>query len=134
MATILIVDDDQQIRRMLREVLESAGHHVVEAVNGVEGRTFYQSHVIDLVICDLVLPEKSGITLIRELAQEVPVPKLITMSGFTGSLGFTSLDFTKKLGALWTFPKPFELAEMLHRVEDALQANQPRPAPSFSQP
>jgi len=126
-ATILIIDDDPQIRGMLREALESAGHTILESVNGAKGIELYRSQPADLIICDLVLPEKSGITMIRELVQEFPTLKFITMSGFTGSLGFTSLEFTKKMGAHWTLPKPFELAEMLTAVRDALTQTDPNP-------
>jgi len=128
MATILIIDDDQQIRGMVREALESEGHRVLESVNGVEGAELYRSCQADLVICDLVLPEKSGLTMMRELMQDYPTLKCITMSGFTGSLGFTSLEFTKKLGAHWSLAKPFELSEMLRVVREALHSTKPTPA------
>ena len=127
MATILIIDDDPQIRGMLREALESADHTVLESANGAEGVEVFRSRPTDLIICDLVMPEKSGITMIRELVQDFPALKFITMSGFTGSLGFTSLDVTKKMGALWTLPKPFELSEMVAAVQDALNQTDPCP-------
>jgi len=127
MAVILIIDDDPQIRGMLREALESADHTVLESVNGAEGVELYRSRPTDLIICDLVMPEKSGITMIRELIQDFPGLKFITMSGFTGSFGFTSLEFTKKLGAQWTLPKPFELADMLLAVRNALTQTDPIP-------
>jgi CheY-like chemotaxis protein len=127
MATILIIDDDPQIRGMLREALEMTGHVVVESVNGAEGVERYRSQPADLIICDLVMPEKSGITMIRELVQDFPELKFITMSGFTKSLGFTSLEFTKKLGAQWALPKPFELADMVEAVQKALNQKDPTP-------
>ena len=52
---------------MLREVLELEGHTVLESVNGVEGIKSYRANPVDLIICDLVMPEKSGITMLREL-------------------------------------------------------------------
>jgi len=127
MATILIIDDDPQIRRMLREALECTGHVVVESVNGAEGLELYRSQPADLIICDLVMPEKSGITMIRELIHDFPQLKFITMSGFTKSLGCTSLEFTKRLGAQWMIPKPFEIADMLEAVEKVLAQTDPVP-------
>lgn len=127
MATILIIDDDRQIRGFLREALESAGHTVLESVNGAEGVELFRSRPADLIIFDLVMPEKSGITMIRELVQDFPTLKFITMSGYTGSLGFTSLEFTKKLGARWTLPKPFELGDMLLAVQKVLTQTDPIP-------
>ncbi len=125
MGTILIIDDDLQLRGMLREVLELEGHTVLESVNGVEGIKSYRANPVDLIICDLVMPEKSGITMLRELVHDFPHLKFITMSGFTGSLGVTSLRFTEKIGAQWTLPKPFALAEMLTAVRSALGQTEP---------
>ncbi len=74
----------------------------------------------DLVICDLVMPEKGGITAIRELTNDFPALKVITMSGFTREVGPTTLEFTKQLGAVCALAKPFELSEMLEAVQNAL--------------
>lgn len=112
---------------MLREALESEGHTVLESVNGVDGVESYRSSPVDLLICDLVMPEKSGITMIRELVKDFPNLRFITMSGFTGSLGFTSLQFTKKMGAKLTLPKPFELTEMLAAVRGVLSQTESIP-------
>ena len=120
MATILIIDDDCQIRGMLRDALESEGHTIFDSVNGTEGLEKYRACPTDLIICDLMLPEKSGLTMIRELVEEFPTLKFIIMSGLTGFGLATSLEFTKKFGAQWTLPKPFELAEMLTAVRGAL--------------
>ena len=65
--------------------------------------------------------------MIRELIHDFPQLKFITMSGFTKSLGCTSLEFTKRLGAQWTLPKPFEIADMLEAVEKVLAQTDPVP-------
>ena len=123
MATILIIEDDSQIRSMLREALETAGHCIFESQNGTEGVAVYRAQSIDLVICDLVMPEKGGISTIQELFHDYPSLKVITMSGFSKQLGRTTLEFTKQLGALCALRKPFELSEMLGAVHNALQPN-----------
>jgi two-component system, chemotaxis family, chemotaxis protein CheY len=110
---------------MLRDALESEGHTIFDSVNGIEGLERYRAHPTDLIICDLMLPEKSGLTMIRELVRDFPTLKFITMSGFTGFGGGTSLEFTKKMGAQWTLPKPFELAEMRAAVRGALGQAEP---------
>ena len=120
MATILLIEDDEPVRCMLRETLESAGHMVVESKNGCEGVDLYRAHPTDLVICDLVMPEKGGITVIRELTDDFPALKIITMSGFTREVGPTTFEFTKQLGAVCALTKPFELSEMLEAVQNAI--------------
>ena len=120
MATILLIEDDEQVRRMLREALEMAGHVIVESRNGCEGVDLYRTRPADLVICDLVMPEKGGISAIRELTSDFPTLKVIAMSGFTRELGPTTLKFTKQLGAVGTLAKPFEISEMLEAVQNAL--------------
>lgn len=116
---------------MLREALEAEGYTVLDSVNGLEGAESFRSRPVDLVICDLMMPEKSGITMIRELVHDFPNLRFITMSGFTSPLGFSSLQFTKKMGAQWTLPKPFELGEMLAAVRGVLSQPEPQTLSCF---
>ena len=120
MATILIIDDDSQIRVMLRDALESQGHTIFDSANGTEGLEKYRAYPTDLIICDLMLPEKSGLTMIRELVEDFPTLNFIIMSGLTGFGEATSLEFTKKFGAQRMLPKPFEISEMMMTVREAL--------------
>lgn len=60
MATILIIDDEKGIRKMLRQILESEGHQIVEANNGRKGLELYRQAPADLVIMDLLMPVKDG--------------------------------------------------------------------------
>ena len=120
MANILLIDDDEQLRSMLREALEEKGHTVVESQDGREGVALYQVNAIDLVICDLVMPGRGGISTIQELSTMFPAVKIITMSGFSRGPGMNALEFTKELGALATLTKPFEITEMLEVIDNAL--------------
>lgn len=120
MAQILLIEDDEQIRRLLRETLESQGHTIFESRNGCEGIDLFRSHPMDLVICDLIMPQKGGIQTILELEADCPSVKVITMSGFCEELGKNALEYTKELGALATVSKPFQLSEMVQAVENLL--------------
>ena len=68
MARILVVDDEKLARFTLREILTAEGHGVVEAVNGVEAIAFQRAHPFDLVITDIIMPEKEGVGMIIEIA------------------------------------------------------------------
>lgn len=118
MKRILVIDDDNQTRQMLRQALERAGYSVVEARDGAEGLRHYQENPVDLVITDILMPEKEGLETIQELRERFPSVKIIAISGGgrTGKLDF--LHVAEKLGALRTLHKPFPLQELLDAVRD----------------
>lgn len=120
MAKILIIDDEEQIRLLLRRILEAEGYEVVEAPDGNAGIQLYRKEPIDLIITDIFMPEKEGLETITELRRDYPDIKLIAMSGGgrTGNLDF--LPMAGKLGALRTINKPFTRQDMLSAVREAL--------------
>jgi DNA-binding response OmpR family regulator len=120
-ARILIIDDEDQARRMLHQVLERAGYEVVVAQDGNEGLERFRADPTDLIITDILMPEKEGLETIMELRREFPQAKIIAMSGGgrAGNLNF--LEIAAVLGAQRTLHKPFELQEMLEAVRDLLQ-------------
>jgi DNA-binding response OmpR family regulator len=121
-ARILIIDDEDQPRRMLQQVLIRAGYEVVEARDGNEGLQLFRTSPTDLIITDILMPEKEGLETIIDLRREFPAVKIIAISGGgrTGNLNF--LEVAKRLGAQRTLQKPFELQEMIAAVRDLLQA------------
>ena len=121
MARILIIDDEDQPRRMLQQVLIRAGYEVVEARDGNQGLQLFRVSQTDLIITDILMPEKEGLETIIDLRREFPAVKIIAISGGgrTGNLNF--LEVAKRLGAQRTLQKPFELQEMLAAVRDLLQ-------------
>ena len=120
MAKILIIDDDIQFRKMLRQVLERAGYEVSEAEDGNEGTRVYETEPIDLVITDLIMPKKEGIETISELKKKYPYIKIIAISG-GGRVGPESyLTFAEKLGALYTFSKPLDRDKVLEAVHELM--------------
>ena len=116
---ILLIDDEKPFRNVLKQVLSTAGYEVVEAANGAEGIDRFYDNPADLIITDIIMPEKEGIETIIELKKVYPEIKLIVMSG--GGWYGTDIDFdmAKKLGAR-TLDKPFALRELLDAVAELL--------------
>ncbi|MCH8809524.1 MAG: response regulator, partial [Proteobacteria bacterium] len=81
MARILIIDDEDELRSMLRQMLEQAGHEVTEAVNGAEGIRLYEQDRPDLIITDIIMPEKEGVETIIALRRADPDLPIIAISG-----------------------------------------------------
>ena len=113
MATILVIDDQEPVRSLLRLVLEGAGHDVLEASNGRLGIELYQKRSADLIITDIFMPEMDGLELMLELARSFLNVKVIAMSGAVEESGLTA---AKLLGARQTFQKPFDVKELLSAV------------------
>ena len=119
MATILIIDDEEVVRVLLRSALEEAGYEVTEAANGRQGLDLYRRKPVDLVITDIVMPELNGLDMLLELTREFLHAKVIAISGAGG--GKNVLDVAKLLGARQTFQKPFSLPHLLGAVRYELE-------------
>ncbi|MBX3179300.1 MAG: response regulator [Candidatus Hydrogenedentes bacterium] len=130
MARILVIDDHYAMRQTIREILEVEGHEVIEAPEGDSGIQMQQRTPADLVITDIFMPHKEGMTTIRELRAANPALPIIAMSGGTRDLhapeGF--IDLARRFGATGTLTKPFQIAELLLAVGQALGAEQKFPA------
>jgi DNA-binding response OmpR family regulator len=114
MATILIIDDEEPIRALLRTTLEAAGYEVTEAANGRLGLERYRHRPTDLVIADLLMPELNGLDMILELTRSFLDAKVIAISGGGGEDNV--LDVAKLLGARRTLQKPFSMTQLLDAV------------------
>jgi len=124
MERILIIDDEPQIRSMLRLMLERDGYEVVEAPDGIEGIRLYRQNPSDLIITDLIMPNKDGIGMIIDLKKEFPEVKIIAMSGGGLNKPDGYLKGAKKLGAAYTLTKPIDREEMLRAVRDTLKGSE----------
>jgi CheY-like chemotaxis protein len=120
MKKVLVVDDDSGMRMILKRLLEREGHHVEEAWNGAEGIEKLRESGFDLVITDLVMPEKNGFELIHEVKNLRPGTKIIAFSGGGVMGSMACLEIARRDGASKTFPKPFDMAELLDAVRDLL--------------
>lgn len=123
MERILIIDDEAAIREMLRQMLEREGFSVVTMPNGNGVLELQRKDPVDLVITDLIMPEKEGISTIKELKDHFPDLKIIAMTG-GGRLGEqiteTYLTMAKKLGATKTFSKPISRTKLLELIREVL--------------
>ncbi len=118
---ILVVDDEEQMRAMIRKMLENAGYEVMEAPDGNVALWLFKEKSADLIISDLIMPEKEGLETIMELKQDFPDVKIIAISGGGQGDKGQYLDMAKKIGADSTLAKPFEQDELLKAVEALLK-------------
>lgn len=121
MAAILVIDDNDSIRRILCRQLVSAGHDVTEAADGEAGLALCRAHRPDLVICDIFMPEKEGIETIATIRRERPAIKLIAMSGSDVRRRALYLGAAQTLGADAIMEKPWRAAELKALVARLLQ-------------
>jgi DNA-binding response OmpR family regulator len=117
---ILLIDDDEQFRKIVTVMLTSAGYTVREASNGTLGVAAYRQESADVVLTDILMPEKEGLETIRELRQSDPQVKIIAMS-VTGERRFGHLSIALRMGALRVLHKPFSREELLKAVAEVSQ-------------
>lgn len=117
MAKILIVDDEPHMRLLVSSMLESSKHELLTAENGEAALEILRSELVDVVITDLIMPEKNGIDLILEIRQIAPEVKIVAMSGGGGLSGrFDYLPLANLIGATNILRKPFKRDELCHAV------------------
>ncbi len=126
MATILIIDDDEHVRYLLKSLLETMGHQIVEATNGREALTAVQSYMPSLVIVDIFMPEMDGIELIRNARGIQQDLQIIAISGSFSSHEVDVLETAKRLGAAYTLQKPFEIPTLVNLVQRLLSTESAR--------
>ena len=120
MQQILVIDDDVLVRSTISRILERKGYEVLAADDGAQGLSMFERHHPDLVITDIIMPEKEGIETIREIRRLSPEIKIIAISG-GGRLGnFDFLDIATQFGAAEVLGKPFDAADLLDRVDRCL--------------
>ena len=120
MHRILVVDDEKQIRELLRQLLEGQGYEVVEAPDGVIALQLFRENPADLVITDIIMPEKEGIRTIFDLKNDYPDVKIIAISGGSRVEPQAYLETAEAFGAIKTFSKPFNTKELLKAVKELL--------------
>jgi len=110
MPSVLIVDDEEAIRRLIRITLEQAGFYVREAADGKAGLSHYRESPADLVIMDILMPDQDGLESILTLRREFPEAKIMAITGGSDMIGILNfLDVARMLGARRTLQKPFEM-------------------------
>ena len=131
MAKIIVIDDEEDIRNVLKEVLCRAGHDVEVAANGDDGIQLLRDHGADLVVTDVIMPGKDGVDTAYEIRMEFPNTRIIVISG-GGKV--TPIDYEPEAisttaylasataaGADMTLTKPFDRDEILDAVSELLR-------------
>jgi len=124
-ARILVTDDNVRLRTAIRDILTQAGYEVETAGNGIEACQILGRVPVDLLITDIVMPEKEGIQTIAGLRRERPDLRIIAMSGDGSDGASFYLEMAREFGADVTLSKPFSRAQLLEAVEGLLGAANP---------
>jgi CheY-like chemotaxis protein len=119
MPSILVADDDGAIREVVCRSLERAGYTVHAVEDGAEAIAALRDGVFDLVITDVLMPERDGLETIMYLRREAPQTKIIAISGSENDLFLSNAE---GLGATHTLPKPFRPSDLLALVTKVLEA------------
>jgi YesN/AraC family two-component response regulator len=120
MATILLVEDEPLVSETLCSAMKGKGHTVVMAANGVEGLKRFAEGSFDLVVTDIIMPDKEGIEMILEMRRLKSDAKIVAISGGgrTGNVEFLRMAGT--LGAMATLNKPIRLADFFNVLNRCL--------------
>lgn len=123
MARILVIDDEEDIRALVQQTLESDGHEVIPAPDGAQGLALQRKNPADLVITDIFMPEREGLETIHDLKREFPTVGIIAMSGGGRSLNVRDSLSTmaSALGIDVFLLKPFDLTTLLDSVRLVLR-------------
>ncbi len=116
MARILVIDDEELVLATLNGILGRAGYEVFTARDGAQGLATFERHAVDLVITDIIMPEKEGIEIIGELRRQRPNLPIIAISGGGRMNKLDILAIAEKLGANEVFAKPVQSAALCAAV------------------
>lgn len=130
MAKIIVVDDEEDIRNVLKQVLERAGYEVEVAESGKEGLELLKDGGADLVITDVIMPGMDGVSLTREIREKFRDTRILVISGGgnvapasyePGAISTTAfLSSAKNAGADQTMTKPFDRQELIRIIGELL--------------
>ena len=119
-ATVLLVEDEQAVRELVRIILERAGHSVVEAANAEEGETLFEAmDDVDLLVSDVVLPGRSGFELFHRLHAKLPSLRVLFISGYTDYAMFDETIVERDLAFL---EKPFSAEGLVTKIREVLSS------------
>jgi CheY-like chemotaxis protein len=124
-ATVLVVDDEEDVRGVLREILELGGHRVVEACSGKAALARLARGPVDLVLSDIRMPDGDGWSLLAEIRRQDPRrPPVVLITGFSDATS----EEARARGAQELISKPCDLLALLDTVDAQVRAAAPRPA------
>lgn len=121
MPGILLVEDDHELREMLKVSLTRHQFTVLEAVNGRDAITHFKPLITDIIVTDLIMPEEDGLKVIMKIREIKPDIKIIAISGGGKAGPGSYLNLAKVLGADAIFSKPFSISDLISKIEDLLK-------------
>lgn len=124
MAKILLVEDDDLVRDMLAQVLTRASHEVISATDGEAAAEVLKTEHPDIMVTDIIMPKKSGITLISEVKNKHPNMEIIAISGGGRLDPIGYLDLSESLGATVSFEKPIDNSALLMAIDLLLHSKE----------
>jgi DNA-binding response OmpR family regulator len=113
---ILVIDDDEAVRRTVGRILRTEGHEVLTAEDGKRGMIAFRSERPQIVVTDILMPEQEGIETIVAMRRDNPRVKIIAISGSSRVGDLDVLKMAQLLGADEVIEKPFHARELLSRV------------------
>lgn len=123
MKNILVIDDDSIMRETLRDILISEDYNVMDAADGVEGMSILEMLPFDMVVTDVLMPDKDGIEVIMEAKKKYPNINIVAISGGGYISAENYLKMASELGANATVVKPFDIDLFLLEVNRLLKGN-----------
>jgi CheY-like chemotaxis protein len=124
MSVILLIEDDNEMRDMLKTALIRKDHVVIEAENGKEALIHFKPGVTDLVITDLIMPDEDGLKVIMKIRKLKPAIKVIAISGGGKAGPGSYLNLAKVLGADAIYSKPFSINDIILKIEELMKVEQ----------
>jgi len=121
---ILVIDDDDIVRRFVCRALEISGFAVAEATNGFEAMTLFRQFRPDAVVTDLLMPERDGIETIIELRRHAPQLPILAISGGFNAVSSIYLRTAEELGANAVLSKPFTVEQLLAALKPLIKPAQ----------
>lgn len=121
MSVILIIEDDRELREMLKTALLRQDYTVLEAENGKEALIHFKPGVTDLIITDLIMPEEDGLKVIMKIRELKHGIKVIAISGGGKAGPGSYLNLAKALGADAIYSKPFSINDLVLKIEELLK-------------
>jgi len=115
---VLVIDDNEDVRTLIQLALEAEGFNVSVAANGHDGMSLLRGQIADVVVTDILMPEKDGIETIAELRKDFPDVKIIAISGALSANGFDYLRVPIQLGVARILRKPFDIQELVGAIRE----------------
>lgn len=120
MSTILVVDDDNQLSKFIQKVLVQEGYDVLGTTDGKACLELYETAHPEIVLIDIIMPEKDGLTTIQEIRKFEAQPKIIAMSGGLVLTPENYLEEAKRVGADYAISKPIDRTQLIDAINQVL--------------